>query len=423
MKKLLLAALAGMSLIAAAPPAPFELSVASIMRGPKLVGYAPDSVRWAGDAKEFWFEWRKAGDTETSTWVANAASGEARKLTDAERKSAPPANADWDAAHRRAVFSQAGDVVLVDTVAKTRRVITRMTGNESRARFAKNETHVSFIRDNALFLVPVSGDGDGGMVQLYEAGPKRKDPTYTDAQKVMREEEQKLLAFVKKTADERKAREEKRDAEALPKLDLAEGENVVDAQLSPDGDHVFATVSIRATGSKMADVSNYITESSYTEPIPARNRVGDNQDKNRLVVIDLKTKKTVVASLAALKGEPKTVDGKTETKDRDARWSSPEISGDGKLAISIVRSADNKDRWFVRVDPVTGVGTALLSDHDDRWIRELFQGGFGFLADEHTLWFTSEKPGYMHLFSMDAAATSPEAKECLLRRYFDHRAA
>ena len=167
MKKLLLAAICASSLVAAAPPAPFELSVASIMRGPKLVGYAPDSIRWAGDSKEFWFEWRKPGDIDNSTWVTNAATGEARKLTDAERKSAPPANADWDAAHRRAVFSQGGDVVLVDTVAKTRRVITRMTGNESRARFAKNETHISFVRDNALFLVPVSGDGDGGIGQLY----------------------------------------------------------------------------------------------------------------------------------------------------------------------------------------------------------------------------------------------------------------
>ena len=409
MKKLLLVALAGSSLIAAAPPAPFDLSVASIMRGPKLVGYAPDSIRWAGDSKEFWFEWRKPGDTETSTWVTNAATGELRKLTDVERKAAPSANADWDASRRRAVFSQGGDVVLVDTVAKTRRVITRTAGNETRVRFAKNETHVSFVRDNALFLMPLSGEGEGGIVQLYEAGPKRRDPVLTDAQKVMRDEEQKLLAFVKKTADERKAREEKRDAEALPKLDLAEGETVSDAQLSPDGVHVFAVISVRATGSKTADVSNYITESSYTEPIPARNRVGDTQDKNRLVVINLKTKKTATATLALLKSETKTAEGKTETKDRDARWSSPEISGDGKIAVAIVRSADNKDRWFVKIDAETGAGTSLLADHDDKWLREIF-GGIGFLADEHTLWFTSEKPGYMHLFAMDASTASPEVR-------------
>jgi dipeptidyl aminopeptidase/acylaminoacyl peptidase len=410
MKKLLLLVLAASSLVAAAPPAPFELSVASIMRGPKLVGYAPDSIRWAGDSKEFWFEWRKPGDVLNSTWVTNATTGEARKLSDAERKSAPSPNADWDSAKRRAVFTQGGDVVLVDTVAKSRRVITRTTGNESRARFARSETHISFVRDNALFLVPISGMGDGGEVQLYEAGPKKKDPELTDAQKTMREEEQKLLAFVKKTADERKAREEKRDAEALPKLDLLEGESVTDAQVSPDGDHVFVVVSNKAKGSKTADVSNYITESSYLEPIPARNRVGDTQDKSKLAIIDLKTKKTVVASLGVLKSQNSAADGKAEAGERDASWSLPEISGDGKLAVGIVRSADNKDRWFVRVDPVSGVATVLLADHDDRWLRELFQGGMGFLSDERTLWFTSEKPGYMHLFTMDASAANPEVK-------------
>lgn len=410
MKKLFLLLLVGSPMIAATAAPPFDLSVASIMRGPKLVGYAPDSIRWGGDSKEFWFEWRKPGDAEDSTWVADAVTGGARRLTDAERKLSPPGGADWDKAHRRAVFSQGGDVVLVDTVARTRLVVTRTTGGESRARFARDETHVSFVRDNALFLVPISGSGEDILVQLYAAGPKKKDPVQTDAQKIMRDEEQKLLAFVKKTADERKAREAKEEADALPRLDLAEGESVADAQLSPDGEHVFALVTIRPTGAKTADVPNYITESSYNEPIPARSRVGDAQSKSRLAIVNLKTRKTVFAALAALKSESKTEDGKTESKEREARWSSPEISAGGKLVVAVVRSADNKDRWFVRVDPDSGAGTVLHADHDDRWLRELFQARMGLLADEHTLWFTSEKPGYMHLFTLDAAATNPEVK-------------
>ncbi len=410
MKKFLLFALAGSSLIAAARPAPFDYSVASIMRGPKLVGYAPDSVRWAGDSLEFWFEWRQTGDTETSTWVGNAASGETRKLTDAERKGVPNQGADWDKARRRAVFSQSGDVVLVDTVAKTRRVITRTSGAEGRPRFARNETHVSFLREGALFLIPISGDGEGALVQVYEAGPKKKDPTLTDSQKAVRDEELKLLAYVKKTADERKTREAKSEAEALPKIDIAEGETITDAVLSADGAHVYATISVRATGSKTADVPNYITESSYPTPIPTRNRVGDNQNKTKLQVLSLESRKVVTASLAALKNETKTTDGKTETKERDARWSLLGLSRDGKVAVAAVRSADNKDRWIVRVDPATGAASVLFTDHDDAWIRELFQNASGFLADGKTFYFSSEKTGYMHLYTVDASASSPDVK-------------
>ena len=35
----------------------------------------------AGDSKEFWFEWRQIDDKETSTWVANAATGASRPLS------------------------------------------------------------------------------------------------------------------------------------------------------------------------------------------------------------------------------------------------------------------------------------------------------------------------------------------------------
>jgi hypothetical protein len=39
-------------------------------------------------------------------------------------------------------------------------------------------------------------------------------------------------------------------------------------------------------------------------------------------------------------------------------------------AVVAVRSLDNKDRWFVKIDPVTGKATVLDGQHDDAWIRE-----------------------------------------------------
>src|SRR5437867_2124910 len=79
----------------------FELTVDSIMRGPKLVGYPPTGLRWSGDASRLYFEWRQAADDEASTWVVPRAGGQPRKLSDEERRSAPPVNGRWDRAHRR----------------------------------------------------------------------------------------------------------------------------------------------------------------------------------------------------------------------------------------------------------------------------------------------------------------------------------
>src|SRR5690242_10882482 len=85
---------------AAAPAAKngFELTVDSIMRGPKLVGYPPNGLRWSGDSSRLYFEWRRPADDMVSTWVVGRDGGEPRKLTDEERRSAPPPNGVWDAA-------------------------------------------------------------------------------------------------------------------------------------------------------------------------------------------------------------------------------------------------------------------------------------------------------------------------------------
>ncbi|MBI3491311.1 MAG: hypothetical protein HY047_05950, partial [Acidobacteria bacterium] len=40
----------------------FELTVDSVMRGPKLVGYPPTGLRWSGDSSRLDFEWRRPQD-------------------------------------------------------------------------------------------------------------------------------------------------------------------------------------------------------------------------------------------------------------------------------------------------------------------------------------------------------------------------
>ncbi len=56
---------------------PFQLTVDSIMRGPDLVGYAPSGLRWSADSSELYFEWRKPGEDEASTYAVGRGGGEA----------------------------------------------------------------------------------------------------------------------------------------------------------------------------------------------------------------------------------------------------------------------------------------------------------------------------------------------------------
>jgi dipeptidyl aminopeptidase/acylaminoacyl peptidase len=399
----------------------FELTVDSIMRGPKLVGYPPTGLRWSGDSSRLYFEWRQADDDEASTWVVARGGGAPRKLSDEERKSAPPVIGRWDKAHRRVVFVDRGDIILLDTVAGTRRQITRTTGAESNPRWARRESAVTFTRDNNLFIVPLDS---GEIAQLTDVAPRKRDPRDTDSQKFVKAEETKLIEHTRLEAEKKKKAEEKDKANALPKYELGDRQSANDLQLSPDGKHVFLLIVERSDAAKRPNVPNYVTESSYTEDIPARTFVGDAQDNRSLAILNLDTAKAVTASLDNDTKDTKETKDTTDTKDtkevKDAkavvRWGMPLLSDDGSLAVAHVRAANNKDRWLVAVDPESGKTRVLDRLHDDAWVREV--GGFGpvdpsygLLPDQKHVWFLSERDGWMHLYTVDASAAQPSARQ------------
>jgi len=91
-----------------------------------------------------------------------------------------------------------------------------------------------------------------------------------------------------------------------------------------------------------------------------------------------------------------------------------------------VRAENNKDRWFVTVDPATGAARVLDNQHDEAWIREQgigggggFGGGAGiaWLPDNKRFLFLSEKTGYLHLHSIDMSAAQPAAKATLVAAF------
>src|SRR5262249_8176935 len=159
-------------------------------------------------------------------------------------------------------------------------------------RWARNDTTVTFVRENNLFAVPLDR---GDIEQLTDVGPRKRDPRETDSQKFIKTEEDTLIEHTRVEAEKKKRKEEKDKASGLPKYELADRQTAPDLQLAPDGKHVFIIVSERSEAAKRPNVPNYVTDSSYTEDIPARTFVGDAQDKRTLVVLNLDTGKSATA--------------------------------------------------------------------------------------------------------------------------------
>jgi len=399
----------------------FPLNVDSIMRGPDLVGYPPDGLRWSADSQKLYFEWRKPGEEEASTYVVGRDGGTPVKLTDEQKKSAPPVNGRWDTRHKRVVFADRGDIAMIDERG-TRHQITRTTGTESSPRWARNDTAITYVRDGNLFLVPIDREGgDTAVQQLTDVSPKKADPRLTDSQKFIRGEEEKLLDAVREQKEKKQKADEKDKQEKLPALELQDRQSAVDLMLSADGAHVFVLVAERPVGARNVIVPNWVNETGYGEDINGRTAVGDAQNRTLLAVLNLKTGKSVWADGSFAPAvvdttEKSEADSKAPPKkaEREIRWSMPDVSDDGRYVVAGVRSADNKDRWYVALDPETGKTRILDTLHDDAWIREAGAGfgasGVDFLRDDKRIWFLSERDGWMHLYTLDVSDPSAKAK-------------
>jgi dipeptidyl aminopeptidase/acylaminoacyl peptidase len=418
-------------------PKPFELTVDSIMRGPRLVGYPPTGVYWSQDSQRVYFRWKQADEPrlkEMSLYVVNRDGTGLRRLTDDEAKQAPPANGELSKDKSMTVFTDEGDIFIYDHAKNARRQITKTVDVETNPHFTFDQKRIYFTRANNLYVMTL----DGGMLeQLTDirvgAALPTASPKGTDSQEYLKKEERGLLDAVRERAEQREEQEKKRkERETRKPFAVPTGQNVVNLNLSPDGKYVIATISEPGAGSKNTIVPNYVTESAYTEDIPGRNKVGDTQNRTRLVSINVETGETknvdhgqrLPANPPTQRTEMNVTEQKevstgsgsdrgnppkpAEPKSRDVQLSQLQWSDDGKNAVLMGRAADNKDRWVMLLDPATGKTKVLATVHDDAWVDGPGAFTLGWLPDNQHVYFESERDGWAHLYSVSINGGEPK---------------
>jgi dipeptidyl aminopeptidase/acylaminoacyl peptidase len=439
----------------AAPVKKFDLTIDNIMRGPDLVGYEPTAVRWSRDSSKIYFSWKRAGEPrngDTATYVVKADGSGLRKLSEDETKQAPPAGGDLSDDKKMTVYADTGDIFLYNNQTGERRQITKTADVEGNPRFIGDQRHISFTRQNNLYSLSLDnglleqmtdiraagaaggatgGPGGGG------GGAQNQDATRrgTDSQEALKKEERDLLDVVRERAEKREADDKKRKARETRKpFQLTTGQTAGNMSLSPDGKSVIVVVNESATGAKNTIVPNYVTESGYTEDIPGRTKVGDVQGRGRIAVISVETgdSKWVdhgqrLAAAPPTQRTEGTTTGETpperaagqnqggargqggppQPRDREIQLTPPQWSDDGKNAVMLARSADNKDRWIMQLDPATGKTKTLASIHDDAWVGGPGAFSLGWLPDNKRVYFQSERDGFSHLYTVSIDGGEP----------------
>ena len=435
-------------------PKKFELTVDSIMRGPDLVGYEPARVYWSQDSQRVYFRWKRAGEArlkEPDLYVVNRDGGGLRKLTEEEAKQAPPPAGDLSKDKTMTVFAEEGDIFIYDQVKNERRQITSTVEGENGPRFTKDQKHIVFTRQNNLYRMALDGagmtqltdvrtgaapaetpapqrgvGGGGGQRRQGAAGDQTSQQRGNESQEYVKKEERELIEAVRERAQNREEQEAKRkQREKRKPFTPPAGQSVAGLQLSPDGKYVIASVVRPPSGAKNSVVPNYVTESAYTEDIPSRNKVGDEQNRTRLAIISVETgevnwvdhgqkqpqtnrRQTQPQDSARQASEEQGAPQRAQERERDVLMLNPQWSEDGKNAVAFARSADNKDRWALLVSPATGKTKVLDHQHDDTWVGGPGSFTLGWLGDDKTVYFQSERDGWSHLHTASIDGDEPK---------------
>ena len=424
---------------ASLPSKPFQLTVDSIMRGPRLVGYSPSGVYWSQDSQRVYFRWKQADEPrlkEMSLYVVNRDGTGLRRLSEDEAKQAPPANGELSKDKTMTVFADEGDIFIYDHAKGARRQITRTVDAETNPHFTFDQKHIYFTRQSNLYVMALEGGSLDELtdIRIGAGAAPSASPKGTDSQEYLKKEERALLDAVRERAEQREEQEKKRkEREKRKPLNLPTGQNAVSLMLSPDGKYVIATISEPGAGAKNTVVPNYVTESAYTEDITGRTKVGDTQGRTRLVIIDVETGESKNVDhgqrLPAAPPAQRTEMNATEQarvstgsgsdrvesqakppaqpRDREVQLSQLQWSEDGKNAVLMARAADNKDRWVMLLNPATGKTTILANVHDDAWADGPGANTLGWLPDNTHVYFESERDGFAHLYSVSINGGEP----------------
>ena len=411
----------------AAPPTGVTLE--RIMADPDWIGRPPEDAYWGDDNKTIYYSQKREGSPLRDLYAVDVAGGSVHRVPDAELAGASSRAGDYNAAHTLHVFVYDDNIFVRDLRSGTLRQLTRHPGAKTNPEFMADGSHVQWHEEHAIYVA----DLGTGSIALAADVRLADDPAAPKPPKDYLESEQLRLFNALRTTDANAQASREQDAaqaDADPTHSprpfyLGDEVTIANAALSPGGRWLALVTQPKSSERGVrGEMPNYLTKSGYAELLERHDYVGLNPPPpEHVTLLDLKTHTKFdldVTQLPGIKDDPlaslrlKAVEWDVQHGiARDAAEHSVkapevrEVSVDGlawtddgaHLAIQF-RAIDNKDRWIASVDFDR---KALVTENrltDAAWINWTFND-FGWLPDNHTLWYLSESSNYAQLYVKD----------------------
>ena len=409
-----------------------RVTLERIMANPDWVGNPPEHAYWGYDSRHIYY-WQKRNDsTLRDLYAANIITDAVHKVagSDLGRVSAP--GDDFNSEHTFKVFVRDNNVFVRALTSGVLRQLTRDTAPKSDPSFMSDGVHVQWHQGDALYLY----DLRTGLLSLAADVRLADDPAKSKPpQNYLQAEQPRLFDFLSKqqadtdAALQQQASQSSTDHTRVPApWYLGDKFSITHSSLSPDG-HWLVLVTIPKNYDKGAPgmMPEWITDSGYVQMLKRHTYVGLNPPASQSVLLlDLKTHVSYpldLSQLPGIKDDPLAelrksavewdVQHGMERKTAEESVQAPAIrpvsvwglkwSDNGKQLALEFRANDNKDRWITTLDFGKQILVTQNRLTDPAWINWDFNE-FGWLHDNHSLWYLSEASGYSQLYVKDVRA-------------------
>lgn len=399
------------------------LSVEKIMRDPKaFIGTSPSGIYWSEDSKTIYFQWNPDKNLADSLYAYSLADKKIRKVSLEERRNLPPSTGVYNRNRTLKLYTQHGDIYLLNTRNRTTHRLTNTVEIEDYAVFNHDESKVLFRRGNNIFSISLAPKDMGSLVQYtdFKEGKKPQATKLNEQETWLKQDQLDLFDILRERKVLRDSTEimRKLAIEKRPKPIYLDQKRALNIRISPDCKFVTYVLVEPPKGAKSTVVPNYVTESGFTENIPARTKVGAPLATHEFWVYDIEKDTVRQVSFKDLPGIKDKPDYLKDYPDLDSAWkdndrgvyvSGPFYSEKGDKAVITLRSVDNKDRWIALIDLSNLALKILDRQRDEAWIGgpgigyNQSSGTVGWVDDQH-FYFQSEATGYSHLYVVNVVS-------------------
>lgn len=384
-------------------PAPetsgFDLSVASIMRGPELVGESPSRVRWSPDGQTLYFVWKDPAEERQGLYQVSRTGGSPTRVDDANaQRIASRLQAVYSDDRRLAVYEHDGTLYLLDVRSGRERPLLSVIGGVSNVQIDPQGTAAYFVVRDNVYRVDLDSGAVAQLTDIRRGSAPRDEEPLEGQRKFLRDEQHQLLRVFE--VDSIRRAHDWPPPPDTAKVDtpqvfyVKQGESIGPFWVAPGGARVAFNLTMEAKEARLAWVPDYVTETGYTRQAPRKRAdVGDEQPSRKLGIMDLVT------------GQVQWVDHGQGERDVDLQFRDWSRSGSRLLAVGL--SDDAHDRWVLVVDAATGESRVVDHLHDEAWIGGPGWNSAGWMPDSDWVWFISEATGFAHLYTVAVGGGEP----------------